>query len=402
MAFTYTTAIEKMRAMKARKKVVQGGTSSGKTYGIIPILIDTATRNPRIRITVVAESIPAVKDGAVKIFKDVMQDTGRWVEDRWIANPMEYTFANKTVIQFKSFDTVGKAKAAGKREVLFLNEANHIPYEIADALMIRSKETWIDFNPDDEFWAHTEVLQEPNSEFLLLTYHDNEALPPETLEDLMIKLDKAFRDPNKSWSDPANIKSGYWANWCKVYIAGEIGSLQGTVFQFEQVPAVPLEAELIGIGLDWGFYPDAAGCTALYKCDGDLYWEEILYEHNLTNAQLSDKLLAKGLNKRTGLIADSAEPKSIQEFCDLGWMMEAAQKGPDSVRHSIDTLQNYKHKVVSTSTNLIKELRNYRWETDASGKPTGKPVDKYNHLIDPVRYIALNRIGETTGQYSVL
>ena len=144
--FKRTTAINKMMAMTKRKRVIQGGTSSGKTYGIIPILIDYATKNARQRITVVAESIPAVKDGAVKIFKDIMFETNRWIDSHWIGNPMEYTFSNGTIIQFKSFDSVGKAKASGKRDVLFLNEANHISFEIADALMIRSKQTWIDFS----------------------------------------------------------------------------------------------------------------------------------------------------------------------------------------------------------------------------------------------------------------
>src|SRR5690606_13864561 len=125
----------------------------------------------------------------------IMKTTNRWIPEHWIGNPMEYTFSNGSRMQFKAFDSIGKAKSAGKRDILFLNEANHIPFEIADALIIRSKETWIDFNPDNTFWAHTEVLTEPNSEFLLLTYKDNEALPKETLEDLEVKLDKAFYNP---------------------------------------------------------------------------------------------------------------------------------------------------------------------------------------------------------------
>ena len=190
--FKYTTAIKKLRAIKARKKVIQGGTSAGKTYGIVPLLIDKAIKNEGIKVTVVAETLPAVKEGALDIFKTVMFDTGRWMENHWNASTLTYTFGNRSRIQFKSFDSVGKAKSSGKRDVLFLNEANHIAFDIADALMIRSKETWIDFNPDNEFWVHTEVLTEPNSEFLLLTYHDNEALPAETLEDLLIKQVKRF------------------------------------------------------------------------------------------------------------------------------------------------------------------------------------------------------------------
>jgi phage terminase large subunit len=191
MAFKVTTAFRKMSAMKARKKVVQGATSSGKTYGIIPLLYDKCIAIPRIKVTVVAETLPAVKEGCVDIFKNFMMDEGRWKDEQWNATELVYTSANKSKIQFKSFDSVGKAKAAGKRDILFLNEANHIPYPIADALIIRSKETWIDFNADSEFWAHTEILQQPNSEFLKLTYLDNEAIPESTLEDMMYKKRKA-------------------------------------------------------------------------------------------------------------------------------------------------------------------------------------------------------------------
>ena len=217
--FIRTTAINRIRELKNRIRVVQGGTNAGKTYAIIPILIDKATKTPRLKITVVAETIPAVKDGAVDIFKNVMLDTNRWRESGWIANPMEYTFSNGSKIQFKAFDTDGKAKASGKRDILFLNEANHIPFIVADALMTRSKETYIDFNPDEEFWVHTEIVPQPNSDFLLLTYKDNEAVSKQTLEDLYIKKSKAFFNPNLSDSElikSQNVKSNYWSNWYKV------------------------------------------------------------------------------------------------------------------------------------------------------------------------------------------
>lgn len=208
--FQYTTAIDKLRGMTKRKKIVQGGTSAGKTHGIIPILIDQSARNKNLKTTVVAETIPAVKDGAVDIFKQVMQETGRWIEEHWSANPMMYTFSNGSRIEFKSFDTVGKAKASGKRDVLFLNEANHIDYDVADALMIRSQDIWIDFNPDKEFWVHTETMHEPDSEFLKLTYRDNEAIPKVILDDLMLRKEKAKT-------------SARWAHWCRVYLDGDVG-----------------------------------------------------------------------------------------------------------------------------------------------------------------------------------
>ena len=382
--FKRTTAINKMMAMTKRKRVIQGGTSSGKTYGIIPILIDYATKNPRQRITIVAESIPAVKDGAVKIFKDIMFETNRWIESHWIGNPMEYTFGNGTIIQFKSFDSIGKAKASGKRDVLFLNEANHISFEIADALMIRSKQTWIDFNPDNEFWAHTEVMPEHNAEFLLLTYKDNEAIPPETLEDLQIKIEKAKT-------------SDYWKNWCRVYVDGEIGSLQGTVFEnWQQCDAIPNDAEFIAYGMDFGFTNDPSTLIAVYRFNGELYLNELIYQTKLTNSDLIARLKELNVTSQQMIVADSAEPKSIEDLRRASFRIEGAKKGADSIRNSIDTLQAFKLNVTKASINLIKELRNYKWVTDNDGKHTSQPIDTYNHAIDAIRYVALNRLKKST------
>ena len=382
--FKRTTAINKMMAMTKRKRVIQGGTSSGKTYGIIPILINYATENPRQRITIVAESIPAVKDGAVKIFKDIMFETNRWIESHWIGNPMEYTFGNGTIIQFKSFDSIGKAKASGKRDVLFLNEANHISFEIADALMIRSKQTWIDFNPDNEFWAHTEVMPEHNAEFLLLTYKDNEAIPPETLEDLQIKIEKAKT-------------SDYWKNWCRVYVDGEIGSLQGTVFEnWTQCDTIPNDAEFIAYGMDFGFTNDPSTLIAVYRFNGELYLNELIYQTKLTNSDLIARLKELNIKSNEMIVADSAEPKSIEDLRRASFRIEGAKKGADSIRNSIDTLQAFKLHVTKSSINLIKELRNYKWVTDNDGKHTSQPIDNYNHAIDAVRYVALNRLKKST------
>lgn len=384
MAFVYTTAIRKMLAMTQRKRVIQGGTSSGKTYGIIPIIIDKAARTPLLKITVVAESIPAVKDGAVKIFKDIMFDTGRWIESHWIGNPMEYTFSNGSIIQFKSFDSVGKAKASGKRDILFLNEANHISFEIADALMIRSKVTWIDFNPDNEFWAHTEVLPEHNAEFLLLTYKDNEGLPSETLEDLLIKIEKAKT-------------SDYWANWCRVYVDGEIGNLQGSVFEnWSQCDEIPKDAEFISYGMDFGFTNDPSTLIAVYRYNNELYLDELIYQTKLTNSDLIAKLKELNVYQHQMIVADSAEPKSIEDIRRAGFRIDGAKKGADSIRNSIDTLQAYKLCVSKRSINLIKELRNYKWVTDKDGKSTSQPIDNYNHAIDAIRYVALNRLKKST------
>lgn len=371
--------------MTARKKVVQGGTSAGKTYGIIPILIDKAIKNPRLKITIVAETIPAVKDGALQIFKDVMLDTGRWNEKNFISSPMQYTFSNGTVIQFKSFDTDGKAKASGKRDILFLNEANHIPFLIADALMIRSKETWIDFNPDNEFWAHTEVLKEPNAEFLLLTYKDNDACPRETIEDLEIKKEKAKT-------------SKYWENWCKVYIDGEIGSLDGVIFNnYNLIDIIPPEAVLIGYGLDFGYSNHPSALIEVYKYNDLRILNELLYQKEMSNLRIS-----KYIKTKLVCYCDEAEPKSKDELRLYGVNAVAAKKGHDSINYGIQVMQGQNYLVTKSSTNLINELRKYSWDKDRrTGEQLNKPIDDYNHAIDAIRYHEMESIGKKKLTYKL-
>ena len=377
--------------MKARKKVVQGSTSAGKTYGIIPVLIDRATKTDRIKITVVAETLPAVKEGAVDIFKNVMADTLRWVEARWNASSLTYTFGNGSRIQFKSFDSVGKAKGSGKRDILFINEANHIKFEIADALMIRSKEVWIDYNPDEPFWAHTETLLEPNSEFLLLTYLDNEACPQETIEDLEIKMRKAFYNPLGDWSAEANIKSKYWANWCRVYVRGEVGIMEGTILQnWSQINEIPKAAELLGYGVDFGKGgADPTTTVAIYYYDGIVYLDEVVYQSQLRDSEHIALLKKMGVDARLPMWCDNSEPSKIKEL-QIGGFKNAKGGKKDTIDYGISLMQDKPIRVTSRSLNLISELRKWKYDDN------GEPIDDFNHLIDAVRYFYVGKWGASS------
>ena len=378
--------------MTKRKKVVQGSTSAGKTYGILPVLIDRATKKDRLKITVVAETLPAVREGAVDIFKTVMFDTFRWNEARWNATSLTYTFANGSRIQFKSFDTVGKAKAAGKRDTLFINEANHVAFKIADALMIRSKEIWIDFNPDEPFWAHTETLLEPNSEFLQLTYLDNEACPKETIEDLEIKMRKAFWDPLGDWEekikgkDNPNVRNAYWANWCRVYVRGDVGTLEGTILQnWRQVDSIPPAAELLGYGVDFGKGGgDPTTTVAIYYYDGIIYLDEIIYQSALLNSEHIALLKANGVNPKLPMYCDNSEPSKIKELVNAGFNASGPKK--ETITYGIEKMQEATLRVTSRSLNLIEELRKWKWLGDA-------PIDAFNHCIDGVRYFFIGKWG---------
>lgn len=388
--FVRTTAINKLLSLTKRKKVVQGSSSAAKTLGIISILIDKCTKSPGLEVSVIAESIPHLKRGALKDFIKIMKWTGRWVEERYNATDRKYQFANGSYMEFYSPESV----LGARRNILYINEANNISYIDYHQLAVRtSDEIWIDFNPSNEFWAHTEVLTEPDSELIILTYLDNEARPSNVDTEFAIARGKAM----KEYIDGIQ---GYWTNWCKVYIDGQIGSLQGTVFQFELCDELPKGSERIAYGIDFGFSVDPATLIDVQRCDGALYFDELLYEHGLTNSDMIARMNKMGVSHDYDIVADSAEPKSIEDLKRGGYSnVRPAKKGEDSIRNSIDTLQQFKMYITRRSTNLIKEFRMYMWQVGKDGKSTGKPIDAYNHGIDAIRYVALNKINKSSGEF---
>jgi phage terminase large subunit len=391
MDFKYTTAISRIRRMTARKKVIQGGTSAGKTLAILAVLIDIAAKN-KTEISVVSESIPHLRRGAIKDFAKVMQWTGRWVADRWNKTLLTYHFANGSIIEFFSADSEARLRGA-RRQVVYINEANNIDFESYYQLAIRTSEAiYIDFNPTHEFWAHTEVLPEQDAELVILTYNDNEALPDTIKRDIELNRTKAET-------------SAYWANWWKVYGLGQVGTLQGAIYEdFEVVEGIDVSrAKFVALGLDWGFSNDPTALVAIYRQGDCLLIQELLYATGLTNQDIADKLRTLGITRAWEIVADSAEPKSIEEIYRLGFNIKPAEKGPDSVRNGIDILKRFKLQVTKDSTNLIKELRSYTWATDKEGKNTGVPIDSFNHACDAMRYVALNKLRvSNSGKYVVV
>ena len=384
--FKYTTAIKKLRALKARKKIVQGGTSAGKTFGILPILINNASTNPNLEISVVSESVPHLRRGAIKDFIKIMKWTNRWIGDHWNKTLLKYTFSNGSYIEFFSADQDDKLRGA-RRHILYINEANNVTQNAYNELSIRtSGDIWLDFNPTMQFWAHTDVEPDKDSELIILTYLDNEGLPPTIVEDIESKRDKAKT-------------SDYWANWWKVYGLGEVGNLQGAVFNnWKQIGKLPSEARLLGYGMDFGYTNDPTTLVAVYKYNEQIIFDEVIYEKGLLNSQISS--LMKSNEVKLTTYADSAEPKSIAELRSYGLMVIATTKGADSIMYGIGIMQDMEILVTSRSLNIIKELRNYIWKTDKSGMVMNVPIDNYNHAIDAMRYFCLSHFtNKSSGEY---
>jgi phage terminase large subunit len=381
-----TTAIRKILRLRNRIKIIQGGTSAGKTFGILPILISKAAKRPLMEISVVAESIPHLRRGALKDFLSMMKSGFRYVDKRFNKSLLRYDFDNGSYIEFFSADDSSKLRGA-RRDILYINECNNIEFEAYNELAIRTKrEIYLDFNPANEFWVHTELKNEPDTDFVVLTYKDNEALDKGIVKEI---------EKNRL----KGLTSSYWANWWNVYGLGEMGSLQGVVFSnWKQIDTIPTEARLLGYGVDFGYTADPTSIVEVYNYNGQRILNETCYQTGLVNTEI-----AKKLQKNIIAYADSAEPKSIEEIRRTGQLIKGVTKGLDSVNFGIQIMQSQEYLVTSQSTNLIKELRSYCWDKDRSGKQINKPIANYNHAIDAVRYHEMESLGKgkNFGKYFV-
>ena len=377
----YTTSIDKIRRLKKRKKVIQGGSSSGKTYAILTILIDYCCRNPNTSVSVVSESMPHLRRGALRDFINIMTTTERFIDAHFNKTSLIYNFSNGSYMEFFSADQPDKLKGA-RRQILYINECNNISYEAYQQLSIRTKgDIYLDYNPDRTFWAITEVSNEPDAEIIILNYKDNEALDKTILDQFEINKKKAET-------------SEYWRNWCKVYIDGEVGSLEGVVFNnWKTIDNIPTDAELIGIGLDFGFTNDPTAAISVWRSDGEFYIDELFYMTNLTNSSINN-LLEQNTNKSAEIWADSADPKSIKELKNYGWRINGVKKGPDSIEWGISVIQEYNLYITSRSFNLIEELQSYQWVKNKDGLKTNKPIDAFNHGIDAMRYLFMSKLSK--------
>jgi len=393
MAFEVTTALNKMLALSKRVRVIQGGTSAGKTYGIVPILIDIAIGYPKSEISVVSETLPHLRKGAMRDFLKIMEETGRFVPDHWNKSTSTYNFTNGSYIEFFSADTQDKVRGP-RRDVLYINECNNIDFETYSQLAIRTRDTiLLDYNPTHEFWANTE-LNDEDTERLILTYKDNESLSDTIIKEIEKARAKAFFDEfaGDLFSEK-NIKSSYWANWWKVYGLGLVGSVEGVIFtNWKQIHEVPHDAVLLGYGMDFGFTNDPTTIVAMYRYNGQIIFDEVCYRTGLTNNEIANVMKSHGIRQNDYIVADCAEPKSIAEINRYGFHILPCDKGADSVRFGIDILRQSDMLVTDRSTNIVSELRQYTWEKDRNGNETGRPIDEFNHAIDAMRYIATKKL----------
>lgn len=377
MEFIVTTALKKLLRLKKRIKIVRGGTSASKTFSILPILIDRAIKTSNLEISVVSESIPHLRRGALKDFLKIMMALGRYNDNQFNKSTLKYTFSNGSYIEFFSVDQPDKLRGA-RRNVLYVNECNNVDFDSYYQLAIRtSGEIWLDYNPSSLFWVDRELINQDDVDFITLTYLDNEALSETIVKEIESAKEKAKT-------------SSYWANWWQVYGLGQTGSLEGVCIPDWQEIQLPNEARLLCYGMDWGYSNDPTSLIAMYKYNDAYIFDELIYQKGLLNSDISNLLKTNGVNDI--IYADSAEPKSIAELNSYGHNVLPVSKGRDSVVYGLNLINQNKVYVTSRSKNLINELRNYTWMVDKQGNKLNKPIDAYNHAIDAMRYAMTSQL----------
>ena len=364
MKFVSTTATKKLLSLKKRIRGVSGGTSASKTVSILLILIDYAQCHNNELISIVSESFPHLRRGVLRDFLNIMEGHGYFQEDKWSKTDYVYTFPTGSKIEFFSADQPGKVRGP-RRDVLFINEANNISYETFTQLEVRTKKIiWLDWNPVVEFWFYTDVKGKDNVDFEILTYKDNEALDPNIVQAI------ESRQGNK--------------NWWKVYGEGQLGEVEGKIYKdWAIIDDIPHEARLERYGLDFGYSNDPTAIVAIYRYNGGFILDEITYQKGLSNKQIADVL---NNQDKALVIADSAEPKSIDEITSYGVMIQPALKGQGSLSKGIAFVQDQRMSMTKRSLNVIKEYRNYLWQTDKDGKIINVPDVGFDHAMDAIRY----------------
>lgn len=340
----------------------QGGTRSGKTYSILQLLFLKAYYSKKsLIISVVSRALPHLKLGAMRDFDNILLSFGI-IPDNVKDKTNNFYRIGNSKIEFFGADQADKVHGP-QRDILFINEANYLKYDIYTQLEVRTSGLIIlDYNPSQRFWVHEEIIPNQKHAFIQTTYKHNECLSIKQIQRIEAKKNNE--------------------NWWRVYGRGEIGTLEGAVYKNWKYGVFDDNLSF-GYGLDYGFFPDPdAGLkVAIDKKRKIIYLHELIYETNNGTEDLINQLKTSGVKKDSKLVTESANPRTNTDISKKGYNVVPVRK-TKTVADWIRVIQDYDIVITESSYNLEKELLNYVW----NDKKAGIPVDEWNHLMDAFRY----------------
>lgn len=365
----------------------EGGTRSGKTYSALQLLILVVRNDTKPTInSVVAESLPHLKRGAIRDFEEIMRNEEWWEEDAWNKTDKTYTFKSGAIIEFFGADSPAKVHGPA-RDRLFINEAQNIKWEVARQLFVRTRGIILfDYNPTAPFWAHERIKPREGCVSIHSTYLDNPFLTAEQVAEI---------ESNRGDK-----------NWWRVYGEGKVGQLEGLIYPDVQViDELPDNAGLVEMyGLDFGFTNDPTACVhcLVDTRKREVFIDQVIYHRGLLNRDIQQRLEAYGVPKRGVVIyADCAEPKSIAELCSFGYNVKPCYKATKIVEQ-IAFLQGFKMHITKRSLETLKEVRGYTWQTDKDENPVNVPSPFNDHAMDALRYAIFTPLSKfaNSGHYN--
>jgi phage terminase large subunit len=376
---------ELLESNKSKIVALQGSSRAGKTYNaLLWIIFSYCNKNTGKVVSICRKTLPSLKATVLRDFLEILRNNELYSEVYHNKTSNEY-WLNGNLIEFFSLD-MGSRVRGRKRDMLFINEANEIDYEAWNQLLFRTdgkvNGVILDYNPHDQFhWIYDKVLERDDCNLYITTFMDNPFIS-ETLKDELLRLKDT--DPD------------YW----RVYGLGLRGQSRSLVFKFHICNEIPATAKLLSYGLDFGFASDPSALCATYLDGDNMYTKELLYEKGLTNQDLVKEFQRLGLDRRDEIYADSSEPKSIEEIHRMGWNIKGKKKY--EINYGIDLVRRYKLHITKDSINGIKELENYKYIEDRNNNPTNKPLDKFNHFCDSLRYSVVHKLSYPNyGRYAI-
>lgn len=375
-------------SIKSGKRYIflRGSSRSGKTISALQHLIIYALTNPKSSITIARATQVSIKNTILIDFKELLDDMDIFHKGTLNKVDLTYTFPNGSVVRFVGLDdSTGKLRGL-KSSVVFVDEINTIDRNSFVQLDIRCEDYMMGaYNPEvEEDWWGFDYEKKPNAELLISTFRQNPFLEDSIRQSIMDLKDTDY-------------------DLYLIYAEGKIVPPREKIFvQPETFTGTPKNIKQSYIGLDWGFGNDEAGCVRV-DVDGNnrVFVKQLIYDVGLTNDDLIYLLQERGVDKSIEIIADSSEPKSIEELRRKGFKIRGVKKGSGSVLYGIQKMRTYKIFIEETSVDLINEFKNYKFKRDRSGRLTNTPEGR-DHLIDALRYVVMEVVDKPKVKYSFM